>query len=115
MGFAHIPTAIRPFRFQVYRLNHKKFHDFVCLNWVSTTPIIPFLKSFGDKIQKWNKEEFYNIFRKKHELWANLERIQNLLSKGRQTHLIKLEAKLRTKMKEVLNYEKNSLVPKISS
>lgn len=104
-GFAPLPTAIKPFRFQAAWLRHDKFHKFVKENWIDSAPIIPFLKSFAQKIQKWNKEEFYNIFRKKSELWARLEGIQKLLAQGQQPHLIKLEKKLRCEMEEVLNDE----------
>ena len=104
-GFAPIPVALRPFRFQAAWLRHDKFHDFVHQNWVASAPIVPFLKAFTTKIQQWNKEEFYNIFRRKSELWARLEGIQRILASGRQLHLIKLEAKLRVEMESVLNDE----------
>ena len=104
-GFAPLPAALKPFRFQAAWLNHTKFHDFVMNNWVKSEPIVPFLKSFAQKIQRWNKEEFYNIFRKKSELWARLEGVQKILAQGRQPYLIKLEAKLRRQMEEVLNDE----------
>ena len=104
-GFAPVERAIRPFRFQAAWLNHDKFHEFVHRNWVSSAPIVPFLKDFARKIQTWNKEEFYNIFRRKSELWARLEGIQKRLAQGGQSHLIKLENKLRTEMERVLNDE----------
>ena len=104
-GFAPIPFALRPFGFQAAWLRHDKFQEFVIKNWVSTAPIVPFLKTFALKIQKWNKEEFYNIFRRKSELWARLEGIQKILATGRQPHLIKLEKKLRIEMESVLNDE----------
>lgn len=104
-GFAPMPRALKPFRFQATWLNHDKFHEFVMKNWVSSAPIIPFLKNFAQKLQKWNKEEFYNIFRKKSELWARLEGIQKILATGQQQHLIKLEGKLRKEMEVVLNDE----------
>lgn len=97
-GFAPIPRAIKPFRFQAAWLNHQAFYEFVRKNWNSGAPIVPFLKQFAEKLNKWNREEFYNIFRKKSELWARISGVQTLLSKGRQTHLIKLEAKLRREM-----------------
>ncbi|XP_048493197.1 uncharacterized protein LOC125493731 [Beta vulgaris subsp. vulgaris] len=104
-GFAPIPTATKPFRFQAAWMNHAKFHEFVFENWKSNAPIVPFLKEFAGKLQKWNKDEFYNIFQKKSELWARLEGVQSILASGRQSHLIKLEAKLRREMDEVLNAE----------
>lgn len=87
-GFAPVPTAIKPFRFQAAWLNHERFHDFVHMNWRQTVPLVPFLNEFAEKLNGWNKSEFYNIFRKKSELWARMEGIQAQLSKGRQGHLI---------------------------
>ncbi|XP_048493087.1 uncharacterized protein LOC125493650 [Beta vulgaris subsp. vulgaris] len=104
-GFAPIPRIIKPFRFQAAWLNHQAFYEFVRRNWNSGAPIVPFLKQFAEKLNKWNKEEFYNIFRKKSELWARISGVQALLSKGRQNHLIKLEAKLRREMDAVLDDE----------
>ena len=104
-GFAPIPMVVKPFRFQAAWLNHGKFHEFVYSRWNKTTPIVPFLRDFASQLQQWNKEEFYNIFRKKSELWARLEGIQRILATGRQSHLIKLEAKLRREMDDVLNDE----------
>lgn len=75
------------------------------MHWQSSAPIVPFLKSFATKMTNWNREEFYNIFRRKSELWARIERIQAELSRGRQPHLVKLESKLRREMDEVLNEE----------
>lgn len=104
-GFAPIPRTIRPFRFQAAWLNHQVFHDFVLHNWKNEAPIVPFLKEFASQLSQWNREKFYNIFRKKFELWARINGIQALLSKGRQGHLIKLEAKLRREMDDVLHDE----------
>ena len=104
-GFAPVPRAIRPFRFQAAWLNHEKFHDFVQRNWVCSAPIVPFLKEFAKKVQTWNKDEFYNIFRRKSELWARLEGIQKRLAQGGNAHLLKLEEKLRTEMEVTLHDE----------
>lgn len=104
-GFAPVTKAIRPFRFQAAWLNHGSFSEYVHSKWKSSAPIVPFLREFADNLQAWNKSQFYNIFRKKSELWARLEGIQKLLAEGRQQHLIKLESKLRREMDEVLNAE----------
>lgn len=104
-GFAPIPGTLKPFCFQAAWMKHAKFHEFVFKNWKKMALIVPFLREFAAKLQKWNKEEYYNIFRKKSELWARLEGVQSILASGRQSHLIKLEAKLRREMDEVLNEE----------
>lgn len=100
-GFAPVPTVVKPFRFQAAWLHHDNFYSFVHEQWKKSEPLIPFLKTFTSKLQQWNKDEFYNIFRRKSELWARLEGIQKILAQGRQKHLIKLEAKLRREMDEV--------------
>lgn len=97
-GFAPIPVSLKPFRFQAAWLRHDKFNEFVLKHWVESTRIVPFLKSFAQKIQRWNKEEFYNIFRKKSELWARLEGVQKILAQGQQPYLTKFETKLRCEM-----------------
>ena len=104
-GFSPIPMVTKPFRFQAAWLNQARFHEFVYENWKTTAPVVPFLREFASKLQKWNREEFYNIFRKKSELWARLEGVQSILASGRQSHLVKLEAKLRREMDDVLNEE----------
>ncbi|XP_010687131.1 uncharacterized protein LOC104901277 [Beta vulgaris subsp. vulgaris] len=104
-GFAPIPGTLKPFCFQAAWMKHAKFHEFVFKNWKKMALIVPFLREFAAKLQKWNKEEYYNISRKKSELWARLEGVQSILASGRQSHLIKLEAKLRREMDEVLNEE----------
>lgn len=104
-GFAPIPMVMKPFRFQAAWMNHVNFHEFVYARWKKSAPIVPFLREFASQLQQWNKEEFYNIFRKKSELWARLEGILRILASGRQSHLIKLEAKLRREMDNVLNDE----------
>ena len=48
-GFAPVPRAIKPFRFQAAWLNHDKFNDFVLKNWIPPAPLVPFLKEFAKK------------------------------------------------------------------
>ncbi|XP_021715175.1 uncharacterized protein LOC110683134 [Chenopodium quinoa] len=67
-GFAHILTACKPFRFQAMWINHANFDDFVHKNWNNAQPLISFLKEFAETMFRWNREIFYNIFRKKSEL-----------------------------------------------
>lgn len=83
-GFAPLPFVVKPFRFQAAWLNHEKFYAYVYEQWKHSAPLVPFLKDFASKLQQWNKNEFYNIFRKKSKLWARLEGIQKILAQGRQ-------------------------------
>ena len=104
-GFAPLPRSLAPFRFQAAWMNHEKFEEFVMTNWKNNEPLVPFLKKFAGLLSKWNRETFHNIFRRKAELFARLEGVQKLLSKGRYPHLIKMEARLRREMDDVLNQE----------
>ncbi|XP_056697578.1 uncharacterized protein [Spinacia oleracea] len=104
-GFAPIPMICRPFRFQAAWLTHEKFDEFVRANWDNSRPLIPFLLSFADKLNKWNKEIFHNIFHKKANLWARLEGVQRGLAVRRLDHLISREKALRQEMELVLQQE----------
>lgn len=104
-GFAPVPETIRQFRFQAAWLSHDTFDDFVTKNWVQDAPVVPFQEEFATKLKRWNKEEFHNVFRKKDELWARLEGVQRKLSNRWDRGLIKLEAKLRRELDDVLYQE----------
>ncbi|XP_021836152.1 uncharacterized protein [Spinacia oleracea] len=102
-GFAPIPASLKPFRFQAAWITHEKFEEFMKNNWNNSTPLIPFLSEFALKLKDWNKVIFHNIFRKKAELWARLEGVQQCLSNKRLNHLIVLEKQLRQEMENVLH------------
>ncbi|XP_074266442.1 uncharacterized protein LOC141589715 [Silene latifolia] len=59
---------------------------------------------FGDA-SRWNEDVFGNIFRQKRQLIARIEGCQRILSTQRQSHLIKLEAKLRKELDDILERE----------
>lgn len=104
-GFAPIPASLRPFRFQAAWLSHEKFDEFVTSNWDKSAPIVPFQTEFASKLCNWNRETFHNIFRKKAELWARIEGVQKRLSMKWERKWIKLEAKLRRELDDVLHEE----------
>lgn len=64
-GFAPVPTAIRLFCFQAVWLSHDTFDDFVTKNWIQEAPVMPFQVEFAEKLKRWYKEEFHNVFIKK--------------------------------------------------
>ncbi|XP_074282616.1 uncharacterized protein LOC141607155 [Silene latifolia] len=49
-GFAPIPKALRPFRFQAAWMNHNKFSDFINHNWNNSEPLFPFVHDFAVKL-----------------------------------------------------------------
>ncbi|XP_056691643.1 uncharacterized protein [Spinacia oleracea] len=104
-GFAPIPASIKPFRFQAAWMNHAKFDKFVETNWDKSAPIVPFQSKFAERLSKWNREEFHNVFRKKSELWARIEGVQKRQAVKWERKWVKLEAKLRKELDEVLHEE----------
>lgn len=104
-GFAPIPRVLKPFRFQAAWLSQESFEEFILSNWSQEAPLVPFLKEFAKKLNLWSKEKFYNIFRKKSELWARLEGIQRTLAAGGPRYLLKLEKTLKKEMEVVLKQE----------
>lgn len=104
-GFAPIPASLKPFRFQAAWINHAKFDEFVTKMWNKKAPIVPFQTKFATKLSNWNREVFHNIFRKKAELWARLDGVQKRLAEKWDRRWIKLEAKLRRELDEVLQEE----------
>ena len=102
-GFAPINTVKRPFRFQAAWLTHEKFKDCLEESWRAHVPLHPLLHQVVDAFDKWNAETFGNLFRRKRIVWARLEGIQRSLSQQHNSSLIKLEAKWRRDLDEVLN------------
>ncbi|KAK9716041.1 hypothetical protein RND81_06G207300 [Saponaria officinalis] len=101
-GFAPIPSVLRPFRFQAAWLCHTKFSEFVESNWKNDQPLIPFVYSFADKLQAWNKNVFHNIFERKKSLERRLLGVQKKLSTRGPNYLYKFEIKLKKQLDEVL-------------
>ncbi|XP_074314925.1 uncharacterized protein LOC141651098 [Silene latifolia] len=104
-GFVPMNNLNRPFRFQACWLSHEKFKEFVSENWPSDGIFPARLQAFSQKLQIWNEQVFGNIFRKKKELFARIGGCHRELSLARSSNLIKLEAKLRKELDEVLAHE----------
>lgn len=51
-GYAPIPIVCMPFRFQAAWLTHEMFDEFIRLNWDNSTPLIPFLLVFSNKLNQ---------------------------------------------------------------
>ncbi|XP_074291073.1 uncharacterized protein LOC141617834 [Silene latifolia] len=94
-GFAPLNAVNRPFRFQACWLTHERFKDFIESNWPTYGVFPTRLESLSRRLQDWNSEVFGDIFKRKRSLMARIGGCQRELSMGRQSHLIKLEAKLR--------------------
>ncbi|XP_074290822.1 uncharacterized protein LOC141617528 [Silene latifolia] len=104
-GFAPLAAVNRPFRFQACWLTHEKFKEFIEENWSQHGVFPARLEQLSSKLQDWNQQVFGNIFRQKRELKARIEGCQRELSLKRINYLIKLEARLRCELDEVLARE----------
>ncbi|XP_074314431.1 uncharacterized protein LOC141649645 [Silene latifolia] len=104
-GFAPIKAVNRPFRFQACWLIHENFKEFVDQNWPSSGEFPVRLDELSEKLQNWNSEIFGNIYKRKKSLIARIGGCQRELSIARRTNYIKLEAKLRKELDEVLAQE----------
>ncbi|XP_074287770.1 uncharacterized protein LOC141612921 [Silene latifolia] len=104
-GFAPLAAVNRPFRFQACWLTHEKFKEFIDKNWSQQGAFTERLDRLSSKLQDWNQQVFGNIFRQKRELKARIEGCQRELALKRINYLIKLEAKLRRELDEVLSRE----------
>ncbi|XP_074300458.1 uncharacterized protein LOC141631726 [Silene latifolia] len=104
-GFAPLSTINRPFRFQACWMKHENFKDFVEESWPVDGIFQQKLSTLARKLKDWNTQIFGNIFRKKKELMARIGGCQRELSLRRIPYLIKLEAKLRRELDEVMEQE----------
>ncbi|XP_021724684.1 uncharacterized protein LOC110691999 [Chenopodium quinoa] len=101
-GFAPIASIKKPFKFQAAWLTHDNFREFIETKWDKSRPLFPLLKKVSDELQDWNRNVFHNIFKKKRNLLARIGGVQKCLASQRSRDLIKLEAKLRKELDEVL-------------
>ncbi|KAL2935128.1 hypothetical protein RDABS01_018246 [Bienertia sinuspersici] len=82
-----------------------KLKEFIGKEWDSQAPLVPFLGKFAEKLQAWSKNVFNNIFQKKKELMAQIGGIQRKQATNYERGLVKLEAKLRKELDNVLYQE----------
>ncbi|KAK9671139.1 hypothetical protein RND81_12G009000 [Saponaria officinalis] len=104
-GFAPLNSINRPFRFQACWMTHENFKEFVDTSWPSNGIFPTRHEELSRRLKEWNDHTFGNIFRQKRNLIARISGCQRELSKARLKHLIKLEAKLRKELEEILARE----------
>ncbi|XP_021737345.1 uncharacterized protein LOC110703874 [Chenopodium quinoa] len=86
-------------------MTHDNFRDFVESKWDKEAPLMPHLNQLAADLQEWNKTNFHNIFKKKHNLLARIAGVQRALALQKARDLIKLESKLSVELDEVLALE----------
>lgn len=104
-GFAPLHNINKPFKFQAAWLKHESFKEFVESKWDTSRPLLSALSKLDEELQTWNKETFGNIFHQKKTLLARIARIQKNLSTRVDRGLMKLEARLRRELDDVLERE----------
>lgn len=104
-GFAPLASINRPFRFQASWLTHEKFNDFVNQSWDKSAPWVPQLHALASKLQDWNHHTFHNIFKQKRTYMARIAGARRCLALSKSRDLIKLEAKLRKELNEIIAQE----------
>ncbi|XP_056688793.1 uncharacterized protein [Spinacia oleracea] len=86
-------------------LLHENFKEFVVSKWDKSSPLISALHKLSADLQTWNKDMFGNIFKQKRTLLARIAGVQKLLVERKDRGLMKLEARLRRDLDEVLDRE----------
>lgn len=94
-----------PFKFQATWLTHEQFQAFVKDSWLPNEPLVSALDKLARDLTSWNKEVFGNIFHQKKHLLARIAGIQTTLSRECNRGLIKLEARLRRELDDILERE----------
>ncbi|XP_074315711.1 uncharacterized protein LOC141651919 [Silene latifolia] len=104
-GFVPLNSINKPFRFQACWMTHENFKDFIEESWPTGGNFLSRLELLSTKLKNSNSEVFGDIFRRKRSLIARIGGCQRELAKARQGNLIKLEAKLRKELDDVLAQE----------
>ncbi|KAK5770539.1 hypothetical protein PVK06_046690 [Gossypium arboreum] len=104
-GKDKVSKPCRPFRFLSSWLSHYGFGQFVNDNWRNYAMVEESVKKFIETSNKWNREVFGNILKKKRTILARLSGIQKSMENYRSRKLVDLERKLQVKMERVLDNE----------
>ncbi|CAJ2669285.1 unnamed protein product [Trifolium pratense] len=95
----------RPFRFEAAWNTHENFKQVLQENWNRGRDLVFLLNNLTDNLKVWNKEVFGNIFKRKKELLARLNGIQNSRNYGYSNFLESLEKELQDQLATTLYQE----------
>ncbi|XP_029148790.1 uncharacterized protein [Arachis hypogaea] len=96
----------KPFRFEIIWRTHHSFKDFLNSAWKWDFPLSMAIKDIIEKLQKWNKDVFGNLFRRKRRILNRIAGIQNAHSYGCNPFLDDLEKELSRELATILDQEK---------
>ena len=102
-----VPSSggIRPFRFEYAWVTHADFSRLVAENWNGNPDLIYTLSNLTTQLKYWNQDTFGNIFKRKKELLARLNGIQNSPHYGYSNFLDSLEKDLQDQLDITLYQE----------
>ncbi|WJX23885.1 hypothetical protein P8452_13067 [Trifolium repens] len=95
----------RPFRFEAAWVTHEKFHIFLKDKWNGGSDLVNRLHDLTPQLKEWNIEIFGNIFKRKKDLLARLNGIQNSPNYGYSNFLDTLERELQEQLASTLFQE----------
>lgn len=84
----------RPFRFQAAWLTNPTFKEVLAETWNQQPALGTTLQIFQERVQKWNRETFGNVFKRKRRLLGRIIGIQKAIETTPRTSLFELEARL---------------------
>ncbi|XP_054784688.1 uncharacterized protein LOC129291401 [Prosopis cineraria] len=95
----------KPFRFKAMWLSYKNFKDFLKTTWCLFDGLEENLHIFRKSVQSWNKEVFGMVEKRKKNIIARLNGIQNSPAYPYSRFLCELELFLQKKLDETLKME----------
>ncbi|OMO52408.1 reverse transcriptase [Corchorus capsularis] len=99
------PKDKRPFRFQVAWLTHEEFDSCFEASWLRGLDILGSIIAMIEDVKRWSVDSFGDIFKRKPELVARINGIQNSQAYGCSSFLEELEVELQREYREVLYQE----------
>ncbi|GAU42748.1 hypothetical protein TSUD_77850 [Trifolium subterraneum] len=94
-----------PFRFEAAWTSHVDFNNLMNSKWEKDKDIVQSLQELTTHLQKWNKETFGDIFKRKKEILGRLQGIQNSSNYGYSTFLENLKKELQDQLDVTLYQE----------
>ncbi|GAU39340.1 hypothetical protein TSUD_60910 [Trifolium subterraneum] len=95
----------RPFRYEAAWATHDNFRQLLQENWIRGRDLVDVLSNLTSNLKVWNKVVFGNIFKRKKELLARLNGIQNSSNYDYSNFLETLENELQQQLTTTLYQE----------
>lgn len=95
----------RPFRFEAAWLTHDSFKDLLRNSWNHEISTPQALKRLSEKLKRWNRDVFGNVYKCKDELLEKVKQVQDQLDVAQTTALLERERELIKELDVVLEQE----------